>query len=223
VIRLEGVEKIYRAEPPRVALRDVNLRVRRGEFVAIVGRSGSGKTTILNLIGTLSRPTAGEITLDQQNVARMSERERAALRNGKIGYVFQSFNILPDLTAVENVLLPARLAPRKIPDAYNRALAALERVSLKDRADSYPSSLSGGAIQRVAIARALMMKPAILLADEPTGNLDSETSLEIVELFRSLHKEEGLTLLVVTHEEPVSRVADRVLHIEAGRICENDE
>lgn len=220
MIQLEAVDKLYPSNPPRVALRGVDLRVKRGEFVAVIGRSGSGKTTLLNLIGALSRPTLGTISLDGVNIAGISERERAALRNGRIGYVFQAFHILPDRTALENVILPALLAPHKIPDAKDRALAALERVGLGDRADSYPSSLSGGQLQRVAIARALMMKPVILLADEPTGNLDSETSLEIVDLFKCLHKEESLTLLVVTHEELVARAADRVLHIDAGKIVE---
>lgn len=221
MISLKGIEKIFPSVPPHVALQGVDLEVSRGEFLAIFGRSGSGKTTLLNIVGALSGPTSGTVSVDGMDLSHMTELKRAGFRNLKIGFVFQSFHLLPDRTALENVLLPARLASQPVPDSVQRARASLEKVGLIDRADSYPSALSGGQLQRVAIARALMMKPILLLADEPTGNLDLETSKEIIDLFKLLHKDENLTLLVVTHDTLIADNADRILKLEQGRIVED--
>lgn len=220
MISLKGVEKVYQSDPPRAALSGINLEVPKGEFLAVFGRSGSGKTTLLNMIGALAAPTAGTVSVDGMDINRLSERDRARFRNGKIGFIFQSFHILPDRSAIENVLLPARLASVPVHNGREKAMAALDRVGLADRADSMPSSLSGGQLQRVAVARALLMNPPILLADEPTGNLDLQTSREIIEIFKRLHKEESITFIVVTHDEPIAESADRVVHLENGAIME---
>lgn len=198
------------------------MHVERGEFVAIVGTSGSGKTTLLNILGALATPTGGEVNVDGVRIDLMTEREKADFRNRKIGHVFQAFHILPDRSALANVMLPALLANRRVNDARERAISCLKRVGLADKSKSHPSSLSGGQLQRIAIARALMMTPSILLADEPTGNLDTHTTGEIVALFHALHEEEKLTLVVVTHEDVVAKSAQRVLHLEEGVIVEKD-
>lgn len=222
MITLRKVTKIYPSRPSIKALKDINMEVKSGEFVAIFGRSGSGKTTLLNIVGTLTRPTSGEIFLRGNNLSVLNEKELAKLRNSQIGFVFQTFYILPDRTALENVSLPLRLADRHFDEEErkNKAKKALEAVGLKDRADDFPSTLSGGQIQRVAIARALVMNPPLLLADEPTGNLDTETAKEIITTFKKLHKERKITLLVATHDELIAESADRVIEIETGEIRE---
>jgi putative ABC transport system ATP-binding protein len=197
-------------------LRGVDLSVRRGEFVAVEGQSGSGKSTLLHLLGGLDRTFEGEARVLGCDLRAVSDAELSALRHTQIGFIFQSFNLLPALTAVENVLLPDFFG-EGIPDAERRALEALERVGLSDKARARPAALSGGERQRVAIARALLARPPLLLADEPTGNLDAKTGQGVIELFRELHQE-GMTLLIVTHEARVSHAATRVLVLREGRL-----
>jgi len=221
VIALSGVEKSFRDGPrPVPILRGVDLAVLPGELVAIVGPSGSGKSTLLHIAGGLDRDYRGEVAVNGRSLARLSARELARLRNATIGFVFQSFNLLPGLSAIENVMLPGMLRERtgEPPGAVRaRAVEALVRVGLAARAAAPPSRLSGGERQRVALARALFARPRVLLADEPTGNLDAVTGEEVIRLFAELAGE-GMAVLVVTHEERVSRAAGRVLQLSEGRL-----
>jgi len=218
VIRLEGVHKVYANGKLEVhALRGVDLVVRRGEFVAIMGPSGSGKTTLLEILGCLSRPSSGQYWLAGNPADAIDPDALARLRGCEIGFVFQSFNLLPRLSAVENVELPLLYAGCARRERRQRALAALERVGLGHRYRHLPTELSGGERQRVAIARALVNRPALVLADEPTGNLDSATGEEILSLLREVHAE-GNTLVVVTHDSGIGRGAERTLSIRDGRI-----
>lgn len=218
LIEIREITKVYRLGEARLsALRGVDLDVREGEFVSIMGRSGSGKSTLMNILGCLDNPTAGTYHLAGRDVSRLGERELARVRNREIGFVFQSFNLLPRATARRNVELP--LVYRGLParERRRRAGEALAAVGLTDRAEHRPSELSGGQGQRVAIARALVTRPRILLADEPTGNLDSATATEILALFREIHAM-GNTVILVTHEDDVARQAGRIIHIQDGRI-----
>ena len=219
LISLRGITKIYRVGVETVhALRGVDLDIGENELVAIMGSSGSGKSTLMNVLGCLDRPTDGTYLLDDRRTDRMSPAELAQVRNERIGFVFQAFELLPRSTALSNVELPsiyARGERRK--DRRSRARSALERVGLGDRMDHRPNQLSGGKKQRVAIARALLNTPAILLADEPTGNLDSSTTAEILRLFRALHTE-GQTVIIVTHEDEVAAHCERVIRLHDGRI-----
>jgi putative ABC transport system ATP-binding protein len=218
VIRLEGVHKVYSTGKLEVhALRGVDLAVRPGEFVAVMGPSGSGKTTLLEILGCLSRPSAGRYWLAGRPAAELESDALARLRGGEIGFVFQSFNLLPRLAAVENVELPLLYAGVARRERRRRALAVLERVGLGPRAAHLPAELSGGERQRVAIARALVNRPALVLADEPTGNLDSATGDEILSLLGEVHAE-GNTLVVVTHDPGIGRRAGRLVAIRDGRI-----
>jgi putative ABC transport system ATP-binding protein len=219
VIRVADLERAYVMGTETVhALRGVTLEIRRNEYVAIMGPSGSGKSTLMNLIGCLDTPTAGEYWLSGQEVSRMSDDALARVRNKEIGFVFQTFNLLPRASALQNVELPLVYAGLPVRERKLRAQHALERVGLGNRMDHRPNELSGGQRQRVAIARALVNEPAILLADEPTGNLDSTTSEEILGVFSSLHQQ-GQTIVLVTHEPDVAQHAHRTVIIRDGRIA----
>jgi putative ABC transport system ATP-binding protein len=219
VIRLENVHKTYDLGEIQVqALRGISLEVRPGEFVAVMGPSGSGKSTVMNILGCLDRPTKGRYFLDGVDVSQMSKSELARIRNRKLGFVFQQFNLLARTSALENVELPTIYAGLPPAERAKRAMESLARVGLSDRAGHYPSQLSGGQQQRVAIARALVNRPSILLADEPTGNLDSRTSVEIMEILQTLNEEQGLTIVMVTHEADIARFALRTLEFRDGKL-----
>ncbi|HEV2288129.1 MAG TPA: ABC transporter ATP-binding protein [Candidatus Acidoferrales bacterium] len=219
VITLENVHKTYDLGEIQVhALRGVTLEIRRGEFVAIMGASGSGKSTLMNILGCLDRPTKGRYLLDGTDVSQLSKTELAHIRNRKIGFVFQQFNLLSRTTALENVELPTLYAGIPQAERVERARQSLERVGLGERAMHHPSQLSGGQQQRVAIARALVNHPAILLADEPTGNLDSRTSVEIMDILQRLNEDEGLTVVLVTHESDIADYAQRALEFRDGKM-----
>jgi putative ABC transport system ATP-binding protein len=219
VIRLENVHKIYDLGEIQVqALRGVSLAVREGEFVAVMGPSGSGKSTVMNILGCLDRPTRGHYYLDGVDVSGMSKTELARIRNRKLGFVFQQFNLLARTSALENVELPTVYAGIGPEERSKRAMESLTRVGLAERAGHHPSQLSGGQQQRVAIARALVNRPAILLADEPTGNLDSRTSVEIMQILQTLNEEQGLTIVIVTHEHDIAQYAKRALEFRDGKL-----
>jgi putative ABC transport system ATP-binding protein len=221
LIETKDLAQVYRIGTAEVkALRGVNLRVAHGEFVALMGASGSGKSTLLHLLGCLDTPTSGQYFLEEHDVGTLSGAERAHVRNTRIGFVFQSFNLLPYLNALENVSLPLLYRGRS-KRIQQRAAVALERVGLADRSKHRPTELSGGERQRVAIARALVAEPAIILADEPTGNLDSVTGHKVMHLLSALHKERR-TILVVSHDTQVAAYAERTLYMRDGRIV-NEE
>ncbi|MEZ5331556.1 MAG: ABC transporter ATP-binding protein [Thermoanaerobaculia bacterium] len=218
MIRLEGITRTYTVgDRPVHALRGIDEVVEAGEHVAIMGASGSGKSTLLNLIGCLDRPTAGHYWLEDREVGLLGDAERTLIRRHRIGFVFQSFHLVPRLTAAENVELPMTFADVARRERRGRARAALEAVGLAERADHLPDQLSGGERQRVAIARATVMAPAILLADEPTGNLDSRSGKSILDLLQRLNRD-GLTLVVVTHDPNVARRADRIVVLLDGKV-----
>jgi putative ABC transport system ATP-binding protein len=218
-IRLEGVHKTYNLGEVQVqALRGVSLEIYPGEFVAVMGASGSGKSTLMNILGCLDRPTRGKYFLDGTDVSSFTKRQLAKIRNTKIGFVFQQFNLLSRTSALENVELPTIYAGISLAERESRARQALDRVGLADRAGHFPSQLSGGQQQRVAIARALVNSPSLLLADEPTGNLDSRTSIEIMDIFQRLNEDHGLTVVIVTHEPDIARYVKRALEFRDGRM-----
>jgi putative ABC transport system ATP-binding protein len=218
-IRLENVHKTYDLGEIQVpALRGVSLEIFPGEFVAVMGASGSGKSTLMNIVGCLDRPTKGRYFLDGKDVSSLTKDELAAIRSHKIGFVFQQFNLLPRTSALENVELPTIYAGVPIDERAKRAEEALKRVGLADRAGHFPSQLSGGQQQRVAIARALVNNPSLLLADEPTGNLDSRTSVEIMEILQGLNDQHGLTVVIVTHELDIAQYAKRALEVRDGKL-----
>jgi len=216
LLTLRGVSKVYRTGDMAV-LRDVDFTVEAGEFVAIMGPSGSGKSTLMNILGCLDRPSTGQYLLEGQDVSRLDRNALARVRNHTLGFVFQSFNLLSRTSAVENVELPLLYAGVPARERRRRARAALERVGLGAHLEHHPRQLSGGQQQRVAIARALVGQPRVILADEPTGNLDSRTGAEVMALFQQLHRE-GITLVLVTHEADIARYAGRVVVVRDGRI-----
>jgi len=219
LIKLENVEKTYHIGDVDVhALRGVNLSIKKGEFLAILGPSGSGKSTLLNSIGCLDVPTKGKIHLGEFDIEKLDESELAQIRGKKIGFVFQSFNLIPSLTALENVMLP--MVFQNVPEIkrIQEAKHLLEIVGLEHRIEHKPSELSGGQMQRVAIARALSNNPEVILADEPTGNLDSATEKEIMELLARLHKKENRTIVMITHNIRLAKYAQRVVHLKDGKI-----
>jgi putative ABC transport system ATP-binding protein len=226
LIAVENLTKTYAMEgAPVHALSGVTLSIERGEFVSVVGPSGSGKSTFMHIVGCLDRPTSGRYLLDGRDVSRLSDDELSAIRNRQIGFVFQGFNLLARTSAVENVELPLlyshvdRIAPG---ERRRRAMKALEAVGLENRAGHHPSQLSGGQQQRVAIARALLNDPAILLADEPTGNLDSRTSLEVMEIFQRLKDERGITIVLITHEPQVAEYGSRIVRFKDGLVVSDE-
>ncbi len=221
IIELENLEKIYRAGDIEVAaLRGLSFAIQRNEFIAIMGPSGSGKSTLMNILGCLDQPSRGIYRLGGREVSAMSDDELAAVRNRDIGFVFQSFHLLPRLNIVRNVMLPLKYSPDvDLQEAEVRAREMLSRVGLESRLGHVPNELSGGQRQRVAIARALVNRPSIIFADEPTGNLDSKTSVEIMELFTELHQS-GQTIILVTHESDIAAYAQKVIHMRDGQIEE---
>ena len=222
VIRVEEIHKYYELGETRVhALRGVSLEIQRGEFLAVMGASGSGKSTFMNILGCLDKPTSGRYLLEGTDVSRHDKKALALIRNQKIGFVFQGFNLLARTTALENTELPTLYTKIDKLERQRRATEALTRVGLAERMHHFPSQMSGGQQQRVAIARALVNRPAILLADEPTGNLDSRTSVEIMEIFQDLN-DKGLTLVLVTHEQDIAQFAKRILVFRDGTIRKDD-
>lgn len=222
VIALRGIQRLYRMGDETIyALRGVDLSIERNEYVALMGPSGSGKSTLMNLIGCLDSPSAGSYWLNGQDVAGLSDNQLAQIRNKEIGFVFQTFNLLPRLSALDNVALPLIYAGVSEAQRRERALEVLNQVGLGDRVSHKPNELSGGQRQRVAVARALVNRPSLILADEPTGNLDSKTSIEIMELFATIHAL-GNTIVLVTHEEDIARHAHRMVRLKDG-VVESDQ
>ncbi|MDO8504140.1 MAG: ABC transporter ATP-binding protein [bacterium] len=218
IIRLEKVTKTYPMGDVTInALREVNLEIKTGEFVAIIGPSGSGKSTLMHIVGLLDKPTSGKVFLEGKDVSKLTETQRATLRNAHIGFVFQTFNLLPRTSAVDNVAIPLIYAGVRGSTRVQTAKGVLTKVGLGDRFGHLPSQLSGGQQQRVAIARALVNKPSMILADEPTGNLDSKSGREILQLLKDLNKV-GNTIILVTHDKSVARDADRIVEVKDGKI-----
>lgn len=221
IIQIRNMEKMYELGGETVmALKSVSLEIKKGDFISIIGPSGSGKSTFMNMIGCLDRPDSGEYLLDNEEIGKMKSSQLATIRNEKIGFIFQNFNLIPKLTAVENVELPLIYRGMKAVERRKMALASLVKVGLAERANHLPSQLSGGQQQRVAIARALAGHPPILLADEPTGALDSKTSKEILAIMNSLN-EQGHTIILITHDLDVAKQASRVVRIHDGQLYEN--
>jgi ABC-type lipoprotein export system ATPase subunit len=223
LIELQDIKKTYlMGDIPVPVLKGVSLTIAKGELVALMGASGSGKTTLMNILGCLDHPNSGVYMLDGEEMSRLSADQRAMVRNRKMGFVFQTFNLLPRTSALDNVIMPLSYTAGHIPDreAKHRAMEMLGRVGLGDRVDHEPSQLSGGQQQRVAIARALINRPPLIFADEPTGNLDSHTSEEVLAMFQDLNQKDGITIIMVTHDVHVAHYAQRIIHIRDGMIVD---
>jgi len=222
-IRITDLTKHYRQGRNLVrALDGVTLSIAAGEFVAVVGRSGSGKTTMLDLLGLLLRPTSGRVEIDGVDTGRLSDGDRATMRGERIGFIFQEFNLLPTLNALENVMLPLRYRRTRDPEGPERARRLLAEVDLADRLEHRPAELSGGQAQRVAIARSLVNNPALVLGDEPTGEVDSETSTQLIDLMRRMNREKGITFVIVTHDLEIAGRADRIIRLKDGRVASDE-
>jgi putative ABC transport system ATP-binding protein len=218
LIKLKDMWKIYDMGEVKVpALRNVNLTIKKGEFIAILGKSGSGKSTMLNSVGCLDTPTKGTIHLDEFDIQELTESELASIRGKKIGFIFQSFNLIPSLTALQNVMLPMIFQHIPRDERIKKATKLLHLVDLNERLDHRPSQLSGGQQQRVAIARALANDPEVILADEPTGNLDTKTELDIIKMLKEMHKK-GKTIIMITHNHKLAKIAERIIKLEDGEI-----
>lgn len=219
MIELKGVTKVYELGGEKIfALDDVNLNINEGDFIAIVGPSGSGKSTLANIIGGLDTPDSGTISVNRENISELSDDEISNYRNKKIGFIFQTFNLQPTYTALENVMIPLMLARVPLKERKKQAASCLRAVGLENRMNHLPSQLSGGQRQRVCIARALANNPQIIIADEPTGNLDSKKGTEIMDLLKSLNKEGGITLIVITHDQHVAKEASKIITLKDGQI-----
>jgi lipoprotein-releasing system ATP-binding protein len=215
MIRIEGIRKSYGALE---VLKGIDLEIQKGDIISIVGRSGAGKTTLLQILGTLDRPDSGKVYFNNEDPFQLNDAKLSAFRNQHIGFVFQFHQLLPEFSAIENVMIPGMIAGRKSADLKKRAEYLLQKLNLADRGQHKPTELSGGEQQRVAVARALMNEPQLILADEPSGNLDSKNARELHELFLELRKEEGQTFVIVTHNEALAELADRKIVMEDGRI-----
>ena len=222
ILETRGLTKLYRSGETQVrALDGIDLTVERGEFVAVVGSSGSGKSTFLNMVGGLDVPTSGEVIVDQKRLRDLTDDELTVFRRRKIGFVFQQYNLIPMLTVWENIILPLKMDGRRVDEAYLREITGI--LGLEERLDRIPGQLSGGQQQRVAIARALAIKPALLLADEPTGNLDSRTSQDVLGLLKITGRKFDQTVVMITHNEEIAQLADRIVRIEDGRLVKGGE
>ena len=224
VVEARGVYKSYArgSSPPVEVLKGISLKVQEGEFLAVMGPSGAGKSTLLHILGLLDRPTKGEVVLKGKETNSMGDKERAYLRNRFLGFVFQAHNLLPEFTALENVAIPLIIQGEKVSQAKDKAAYMLEKVGLGARIHHKPCELSGGEQQRVAIARALVHSPSLLLADEPTGNLDQERSIQLIKLLLSLHREQGMTVIMVTHEHQLASMAQRVIRLVDGQLSKDE-
>lgn len=221
MIRLEKVSKSYKIDEETTfyALKDASLQIKEKEFISIKGPSGSGKSTLMHLIGLLDKPSEGEIIIQNKKISNLNDDQISSLRNEFVGFVFQQFNLIPKLTVMENIILPAVYARKKLNyDAKEKTIDLLKKFGLYEKKDSYPNKISGGQQQRVAIMRALIMEPKLILADEPTGNLDTKTGKEIMELLKSLNEKEKITIVVVTHEVDIAAYAKRVINVRDGEI-----
>ncbi len=222
ILETRGLTKIYGSGETRVqALNGIDLTVERGEFVAVVGSSGSGKSTFLHMVGGLDVPTSGEVIVDQKNLWELSDDELTVFRRRKIGFVFQQYNLIPMLTVWENIILPLKMDGKRVDEPYLREITGI--LGLEERLERIPGQLSGGQQQRVAIARALAIKPALLLADEPTGNLDSRTSQDVMGLLKIMGRRYDQTVVMITHNEEIAQMADRILRMEDGRLVKGGE
>jgi len=218
MVELEGISKVYRNGGETIALKEISLKIEESDFVCIMGPSGSGKTTLLNIIGLLITPSSGVYRFKGRDVGQLSDRERSRIRNEEIGFIFQAFNLLPDITVIENVELPLVYSKVRKKERRERAMRILEMMKLADKAMKYPDQLSGGEQQRVAIARSLVNSPSLILADEPTGNLDSKNGEMIMEIISWLNREKGVTIVLVTYNEKIASYAREVLTLEDGRL-----
>ena len=221
MIRLDKVVKSYKIDEETTfyALKESSIEIKEKEFISIIGPSGSGKSTLMHLIGLLDKPTGGEITIQGKKISNLNDDQISSLRNEFIGFVFQQFNLIPKLTVLENIILPAFYARKKLDyDPREKALGLIKRFGLQGKENSYPNKISGGQQQRVAILRALIMEPKMILADEPTGNLDSKTGTEIMELLKTLNEEEKITIAIVTHEVEIAKYGKRIIKVKDGRV-----
>jgi len=222
IIEVKNLKKTYEGVVPTYALKNINFGIKKGEFVALMGRSGSGKSTLLHQLGLLDTPTAGEVIMDGKNLMKLNEKEKAQFRLEKLGFVFQAYALLPELTALESVYLPLMISNVSKKECIKKASKMLDKVELGDRLNHFPKEMSGGEQQRVSIARALINEPMILFADEPTANLDSKASLVVLKLFRELNKTIGQTIIMVTHEPEDKNYVDRVIWLKDGIIESSD-